>query len=49
MTESIYDYEAVRRIINRITSIIAIYREWEFTNKLKKSMDVRMKGYEDMI
>merc|ERR1712105_134778 len=48
-TESLYDDEAVRRIMERHHEVLKQYRRIEFTKKLEKAKDTRSKGYEDTI
>merc|ERR1712237_117435 len=48
-TESLYDDEAIRRIMERHHEVLKQYREIEFTKKLERAKDTRSKGYEDII
>merc|ERR1712148_152232 len=48
-TESLYDDEAIRRIMERHHEILKQYRQIEFTKKLERAKDTRSKGYEDII
>jgi len=48
-TESLYDDEAVRGIMERHHEILKDYREVEFTKKLERAKETRAKGYEDTI
>merc|ERR1712074_193365 len=48
-TESLYDDEAIRRIMERHYEILKQYRQVEFTKKLERAKDTRSKGYEDII
>merc|ERR1712105_86017 len=48
-TESLYDDEAIRRIMERHHEVLKEYRRIEFTKKLEKAKDTRSKGYEDTI
>merc|ERR1711905_8676 len=48
-TESLYDDEAVRTIMENHHEILKEYRQVEFTKKLEKAKDTRSKGYEDII
>ena len=47
-TDSLYDDEIVRRIIERHYEMMKEFREQEFTNKLMKAKHTRSKGYEDV-
>ena len=49
VTESEYDDEAVRRIMERHYGMMKQFRELEFNKKLKKASEARSKGYEDII
>merc|ERR1712105_220626 len=46
-TESLYDDEAIRRIMERHHEVLKQYRQIEFTKKLERAKDTRSKGYED--
>merc|ERR1712074_249508 len=48
-TESLYDDETVRTIMERHHQILKEYRQEEFTKKLEKARATRAKGYEDII
>merc|ERR1712030_120805 len=48
-TESLYDDEAIRRIMERHHEVLKQYRQIEFTKKLERAKDTRSKGYEDTI
>merc|ERR1712237_88344 len=48
-TESLYDYESIRRIMERHHEMTTEFRQAEFTKKLRKAKDTRSKGYEDTI
>ena len=48
-TVSLYDDEAVRRIMERHHEMMKKFREVEFSRKLIKAKETRMKGYEDEI
>merc|ERR1712105_472858 len=48
-TESLYDDEAVRKIMERHHEILKEYRQIEFTKKLERARATRSKGYENMI
>ena len=48
-TESLYDDEAVRRIMERHLELMKRFREAEFSRKLERAKNMRLKGYEDMI
>merc|ERR1712030_145009 len=48
-TESLYDDEAIRRIMERHHEVLKEYRQIEFTKKLEKAKETRSKGYEDTI
>ena len=47
-TDSLYDDEMVRKIMERHYERIKEFREQEFTKKLKKTKHTRSKGYEDL-
>ena len=49
VTESEYDDEAVRKIMERYYGMMNKFRELEFSKKLKKASETRSKGYEDII
>ena len=49
MTESMYEDEAVRKIMENHFEVGRKFRELEFGVKLDKAMSARMKGFEDMI
>jgi len=46
-TESMYDDEMVRAIMERHRLIMKDFREQEFSKKLEIAMKMRSKGYED--
>ena len=48
-TESLYDDEAVRRIMERHHEIMRKFREVEFSRKLIRAKETRLKGYEDEV
>merc|ERR1712055_295427 len=48
-TESLYDDEAVRQIMERHREIQKEFRQVEFTKKLERARKSRAKGYENMI
>ena len=48
-TDSLYDDESVRRIMERHYEMMKKFREAEFSKKLQKARDTRLKGYEDKI
>merc|ERR1712030_168749 len=48
-TESQYDDEAIRRIMERHHEMLKEFRQIEFTKKLERAKDTRSKGYEDTI
>ena len=48
-TESLYDDEAVKRIMERHHETIKEFRKAEFTKKLERAKETRSKGYEDVI
>merc|ERR1712074_321012 len=48
-TESLYDNESIRRIMERHHEMTKEFRQAEFTKKLRKAKDTRSKGYEDTI
>merc|ERR1712105_451642 len=48
-TESLYDDESIRRIMERHHEMTKEFRQAEFTKKLKKAKDTRSKGYKDII
>ena len=48
-TESLYDDEAVRQIMERHHEITKEFRQAEFTKKLERAKKTRSKGYEDTI
>ena len=47
MTDSEYDDEAVRKIMERHYGMLKDFRELEFSKKLKKANEARSKEYED--
>ena len=47
-TESLYDDEVVRNIMERHYSVMKEFRELEFLQKLRMANKTRMKGYEDL-
>ena len=49
VTESLYDDEGVKKIMERHGYINKKYREQEFSWKLKTALNARLKGYEDGI
>merc|ERR1712105_546205 len=48
-TESLYDDESIRQIMERHQEMTKEFRQAEFTKKLRKAKDTRSKGYEDTI
>merc|ERR1711984_27074 len=48
-TESLYDDESVRRIMERHHETMKEFRKAEFSKKLGRAKDTRSKGYEDVI
>ena len=46
-TDSLYDDEGVRKIMERHYDLMKKFREAEFSRKLKTAMAARSKGYED--
>ena len=46
-TDSLYDDEILRKIIEHHYGLMKEFRESEFTRKLKKAKDTRSKGYDD--
>ena len=48
-TESLYDDESVRRIMERHHETMKEFRKAEFSKKLERAKDMRSKGYEDVI
>ena len=48
LTESEYDDEAVRKIMERHYGMMKEFRGLEFSKKLKKASETRSKGYEDI-
>ena len=48
-TESLYDDESIRRIMERHYEMLKEFRQAEFTKKLERAKDTRSKGYEDTI
>ena len=48
-TESLYDDEAVRKIMERHSFMTRAFREMEFNRKLEIACNVRSRGYEDEI
>ena len=48
VTESEYDDEAVRKIMEQHYGMMNEFRELEFSKKLKKASETRSKGYEDI-
>jgi len=48
-TESLYDDESIRQIMERHQEMTKEFRTAEFTKKLEKAKDTRSKGYEDVI
>merc|ERR1712030_13939 len=48
VTESLYDDETVRVIMERHNEILKDFRQVEFTKKLEKARATRAKGYEDI-
>ena len=49
VTDSEYDDEAVRKIIERYYEMMKEFRQLEFSKKLKKASEARCKGYENKI
>merc|ERR1711867_49191 len=49
VTESKFEDEAVREVMENRFEIAKKFREIEFGAKIDKAMKVRMKGYEDML
>ena len=47
-TDSLYDDEMVRKIIERHYKMMKEFREQEFTKKLRKTRHTRSKGNEDV-
>ena len=47
VTDSEYDDEAVRKIMERHYGMLKEFRELEFSKKLKKANEARARGYED--
>ena len=47
-TDSLYDDEMVKRIMERHYEMMKEFREQDFTKKLKKAKHTRSKGYEDI-
>ena len=48
-TESLYDDETVRKIMERHYELMRRFREVEFSRKLNRARETRLKGYEDKI
>ena len=48
-TDSLYDDEQVRKIMERHYEMMKEFREQEFTRKLKRAKNTRSKGYEDIL
>ena len=48
-TESLYDDETVRMIMERHSEVMKGFREVEFSKKLERAANVRSKGYEDLV
>ena len=48
-TDSLYDNETVRQIMERHFELMKEFREAEFTRKLEKENNTRSKGYKDVI
>merc|ERR1712074_189488 len=48
VTESLYDDETVRVIMERHNEVLKDFRQLEFTKKLEKARATRAKGYEDI-
>ena len=49
VTESLYDDEGVKKIMERHEYINKMFREQEFSKKLETALNTRFKGYEDGI
>ena len=49
VTDSLYDDEAVRRIMERHSEMAKRFREAKFSRKLEQAKNMRSKGYEDVI
>ena len=47
-TDSEYDDEAIRKIMERHYGIMKEFRELEFSKKLKRASETRSRGYEDI-
>ena len=47
-TDSMYDDEMIRRIMECHYAMMKDFRELEFSKKLRKASKTRMKGYEDI-
>ena len=47
-TDSMYDDEMIRRIMEHHYAMMKDFRELEFSKKLRKASKTRMKGYEDV-
>ena len=48
-TDSLYDDESVRRIMERHHEMMRKFREVEFSRKLNRAKETRLKGYEDEV
>ena len=48
-TDSLYDDELVRKIMERHYELMKEFRELEFSRKLSKAKETRTKGYEDVV
>ena len=48
-TDSLYDNEAVRKIMERHHKIMRKFREVEFSRKLNRAKETRLKRYEDEV
>ena len=48
-TDSEYDDEAVRKIMEQHYGMMKEFRELEFSKKLKKASETRSKGYKDIL
>ena len=48
-TDSLYDDETVRKIMERHYELMKKFREAEFSRKLNRARETRLKGYEDEI
>ena len=48
-TDSLFDDEAVRKIMERHHEMMRKFREVEFSRKLNRAKETRLKGYEDEV